>query len=1172
MSKKRVNILKVLLCFVLAVCLFGGLGTIKDVTLAEQVASEKWIAPYHQLTALEDTETGMTQLPIANYGERMYYKEKLTLDGLTVTIGSSNMVASSRFGVGFTNVADNYTPESGPFNITVVPSLYSGQDCVFFNSSHADGTIVYTADTFAQGVCNVDGSVVNRFISAPSLGVTPEYSITFKYMGLFTPDPSYGNYWQATIVLEKGTPFRSNLTSATIAFLDSSLNGILDANGQCYLSAFGMSGAGAFYVGLVTAEQKALLAAADTALANYETARQSGASVIEARRNAVNEIESLPDDYKADYLARLEEIDALEGNWIPAFNTCESAIFDATTGYSTLNPNAWGERMYYTSKVKLDGLTVTIGSTNMNAGARFGFGFTNNTPTTDGNYTPQTGPFNVNIVPSEVSGQDCLYLNRTHESGTIVYTADTFDVGVCRVDDQVVNRFISAPSAETRYSVTFEYMGLFTPAPSYGNYWQATITLEEGNAFRDGLTSATVAFLESSLNGILDAEGECYISAWGMGNGAFYMGVQDAVAKRSIQEAAAAEEAYKNAIISGENVEETKAAYLAIIENLPSNESVAYAKSFSELGLQEVALKNVSHSASVTVSDSLSLNYKISVPEICEADRIVLTSIMDGDTIEQDNPTQDDAGRYVFKAQEVTPQNMTEQISLELNVYNANGEVTLNRRIEYSIQEYCESLLASTEDETLRTAIVDMLNYGAAAQEYVSKNTDRLANANISGYQALATEFNASGAKDVLAVNPGSKAQFTAVTLSLEDKVSVYARFTTSATEELTATVKIGTNDAQTAEIVKESEGAYYVICNDVAPTQYADNIIFTVSVAGAQDASCRYSVNSYIANKYNDAKCGAVVKALYSYGVGVSNYVSALNGAKPANVIKDQFFSNGLSMISPDGSVTTTKHTVNDGASPIWQVGQWDSQKNLADVEPTVNNGVYTYNDGAKELSVNAYTGSVYMAINGDVEYADGDRSQVSTPWPHLLLQQDYYGDQLINLSQMSSVNMQMTYKVTHCEDKMQSKVDAANLHCAQFVWYITIQNRTEGHAEFGQYMWFGMILYDNRDEGKPFDLTYKVDDDSTANTGKLICQPASASWSSTKKMASVGETINVDFNILGIAKTAFEYAQNEYNLFSSSSWSDMYIGSMNFGIELPGTYNVGIQIDNVGIAYTKA
>ena len=117
---------------------------------------------------------------------------------------------------------------------------------------------------------------------------------------------------------------------------------------------------------------------------------------------------------------------------------------------------------------------------------------------------------------------------------------------------------------------------------------------------------------------------------------------------------------------------------------------------------------------------------------------------------------------------------------------------------------------------------------------------------------------------------------------------------------------------------------------------------------------------------------------------------------------------------------------------------------------------------------------------------------------------------------------------------------------------------------------MWFGMILYDNREEGSDFTLTYKVDDDSTANTGKMICQPASRDWSSTGKMAKLGETINVDFDMLSIAKTAFNKAKNTYGLFSKSSWEDMYIGSMNFGIELPGTYDIGVEISNASIVYT--
>ncbi|MBQ3019752.1 MAG: hypothetical protein IJD77_04115 [Clostridia bacterium] len=1164
MNKKTCKITTVLLSLLMAMCLLFGIVFVKNddrvVGSAELVTSTKWSNPTTNanLTAKEDTETGYTHLNAMNaWGDRLYYNEKLTLDGLTVTIGSTNMVANSRFGFGFTNDAGGYTPQSGPFNVTVVPSQYSGQDSVYFNSTHADGTIVYLTGTTTAGVCNVDGSVQNRFVSATS--TETRYSITFTYKGAHPQ--GYGNYWSATITLDKGNAFRTGLTSATVDFLDSSLNGILDSNGQCYLSAFGMPGE--FYMNIITAEEKALLVAADSALSAYQTKKTSSAtaSVVTEREAAVAAIANVPEKYQSSYQAQLLAIDQIDNTWVPAFNTCAAATYDTDTMYSNLTPKDYGNRIYYYEKVKLDGLTVTIGSSNMVAGSRFGFGFTN---VADG-YTPESGPFNVTVVPSEYEGQNSVYFNSTHASGTIVYLTDTVTAGVCTVNDSVQNRFVSATSAETRYSVTFTYRGAHPGG--FGNYWTAKITLDEGNPFVAGLTSATVDFLDASLNGILDGEGKCYISAFGMGSaGGFYMGIKESADNTMYADADAALEAYRQAIIKGEDSTAAKEAYDNAISSLPANQYVSYVAKGTELEELEETLASVQQSVSVTVSDTLSWNYKIDVPEGIEISRTVLTSEMRGKTEEYTTGIIDDQGRFVVTTQNITPQYLTEAVNMKFEAYDVDGNKVITREINYTIKEYCEELLRQSDDRKLRSALVDMLNYGAEAQKYVNANTETLANMGVSSYQGLATGFNASGATNRLAVNQGSVVTFTAASLFLEDKVSVYAKFSTTVdVSTLTAQAQIGSNAAVNLEIQEGGNGVYCVVLPGISPLQYADDIIFSISYNGSVDAQCRYSVNSYVARKYNDAKCGAIVKALYSYGAGVSAYATAASDTDTVQTIADTFYKNGLSIISPDGSTTTTATTVNDGTTPSWIVAQWESVGSLNNTSE--ENGVFTYWDAAKMLSIDTNTGAIAMDMKGSVEYPTQDRQAIEDPWPHLVMQQDYYGDQLIHLSEMESVNMQMKYTVTKCEDKMHGAVNADDLHCAQFVWYITLQNRTEGHEDFGKYMWFGMVLFDNRYQGAVYERTNKTAD----NSDQFIYQPGTADWSPTGTMATLNETMTIDFNILDVAKVAYNEATKWSRwdqVFSSTTWEDLYVGSMNFGIEIPGTYDMSVDIEHVGIA----
>jgi hypothetical protein len=58
------------------------------------------------------------------------------------------------------------------------------------------------------------------------------------------------------------------------------------------------------------------------------------------------------------------------------------------------------------------------------------------------------------------------------------------------------------------------------------------------------------------------------------------------------------------------------------------------------------------------------------------------------------------------------------------------------------------------------------------------------------------------------------------------------------------------------------------------------------------------------------------------------------------------------------------------------------------------------------------------------------------------------------------------------------------------------------------------------------------------------------------------------VDFHVLEAAMEAFKTAK-ERGYLGDTEWEDLYIGGMNFGFEVTGTYNVAAMIDSVGVYY---
>ena len=57
---------------------------------------------------------------------------------------------------------------------------------------------------------------------------------------------------------------------------------------------------------------------------------------------------------------------------------------------------------------------------------------------------------------------------------------------------------------------------------------------------------------------------------------------------------------------------------------------------------------------------------------------------------------------------------------------------------------------------------------------------------------------------------------------------------------------------------------------------------------------------------------------------------------------------------------------------------------------------------------------------------------------------------------------------------------------------------------------------------------------------------------------------------DVVDIAHQAYELAL-ERGYLGETKFEDLAIGGMNFGFEVPGTYNIGVEFESIGI-YTKA
>lgn len=280
--------------------------------------------------------------------------------------------------------------------------------------------------------------------------------------------------------------------------------------------------------------------------------------------------------------------------------------------------------------------------------------------------------------------------------------------------------------------------------------------------------------------------------------------------------------------------------------------------------------------------------------------------------------------------------------------------------------------------------------------------------------------------------------------------------------------------------------------------------------------------------------------------------------------ILKDVKFQNGFGCMGGKGDpfgyqiVKELKMPGNPNAEFSWRIAQWDTRHSFAKelVTEVIDNKtifknpakeVIVHDDGTLEL--NAYTSNEYEAPR-----TGGD-------WVHLLIEQVLEGGQRVRFCEMESLIMEADFEITFCDNKTGAAYNP-QLHAAQGVWYITVENelsteRTpEGRPD---YFWFGLPIFDSRG-GSTVEDNYFPD----FNTKKIIyCMGAGKFYDGDVK---VGKRYNLRCDVLPVIKKAFEISKS-HGFLPGAEFGHMVIGSTNFGWEIPGVFDAGIKINKISI-----
>jgi len=288
--------------------------------------------------------------------------------------------------------------------------------------------------------------------------------------------------------------------------------------------------------------------------------------------------------------------------------------------------------------------------------------------------------------------------------------------------------------------------------------------------------------------------------------------------------------------------------------------------------------------ASVTLYNDLAVNFKVGNALLAEGgytDPFVVFQFGGQKTVEEAEVI-DASGRAVICFRDIAPHMIGDTITATLYA-TKDGVLYIGDTVEYSVKQYCYNMLSTYNDVDypsaaygeLRTLLVDLLNYGAAAQQYTGYNTDALVNAQLVDKQLdWATAEDPAVSKDAVAESSDLDApavKWAASGLVLDEAVTVRLGFTAESTEGLCVKFTLAGRIYEVTEFkaMTDKENGWYVYFDELNAAQMRDVITATVYQNGQQVSNtASYNVEAYVASHASDGDAlGSLVKALIRYG-----------------------------------------------------------------------------------------------------------------------------------------------------------------------------------------------------------------------------------------------------------------------------------------------------------------
>jgi len=279
--------------------------------------------------------------------------------------------------------------------------------------------------------------------------------------------------------------------------------------------------------------------------------------------------------------------------------------------------------------------------------------------------------------------------------------------------------------------------------------------------------------------------------------------------------------------------------------------------------------------------------------------------------------------------------------------------------------------------------------------------------------------------------------------------------------------------------------------------------------------------------------------------------------------LLKDPDFKRGFKVYDPKPGKHIARGVIQTNpmlGDPIWDLAQWSSRYSLADAIPRrLVTGAVRFADDAKAVTFGPAKGperGLVFTLNASREYGERFRRR-GEQWPHLLAEQRFAIHPAI--VKLAELRFHIEYRLKTSKSYAPPTDRKVAGQAAQFLAYLTIQNLNRRSPGYGDFFWFGIPMYDSRYRSPKHHAALDK------GTGKFIYNPAGSVY--TNQSAHDGDWITIDHDLLPLIRTALKTAWQLGYLPQSRDLTDICLGGLNIGWELPGTLDVEMQFRDLRV-----